>query len=466
MDVQIESAEGSALPPGCHISVRLDGVLKQGRYDPNRIFNFQRVECRKNARIDVFQHIGACIVTMDPDTTMLTNEVHVSSTEPAYSGMRLKVNVQSKVGQLKAQRAERASALKNKAREYLSFHGIEGRLSDAVQALLKAQPEDPMEFLIERLQAPFEKHVKAEDAPPSESKALHGQSRRTQNSHWSDFQASPSIVPFTAYYSRHFRNSSLQSALSRFPARSLNGQQPSCSLHGIGKGREEATRVLEEQMKSAAPHAGVKLGHEVDRVRRQARAILLEKAATGTLAKALDDLEGLTPKVSTEQQRFERKATVASALISAAISGELERSLSDVVGNDAQCGFESSTQQTATKCSAPLSTESVPGIDSIRAKALNVLARTFSAPLSTESVPGIDHIRANALNKLRLAANDGRLAQSLTTQLRCGNTIQGQDNAELEEVRKQARSLLHTGCINGTLETVVQNTNEQLGHQP
>ncbi|CAE8676083.1 unnamed protein product, partial [Polarella glacialis] len=82
---------------------------------------------------------------------------------PVSSDESPQVSVQSKSDeQGRQQREERTKALKNQAKDYLSTHNIEERLSEAVKALLKAQPSDPTEFLCRTLR---------EGAPPVEEKS-------------------------------------------------------------------------------------------------------------------------------------------------------------------------------------------------------------------------------------------------------------------------------------------------------
>eukprot|EP00930_Biecheleria_cincta_P010082 TRINITY_DN111_c0_g1_i2.p1 TRINITY_DN111_c0_g1~~TRINITY_DN111_c0_g1_i2.p1 ORF type:complete len:811 (+),score=221.01 TRINITY_DN111_c0_g1_i2:95-2527(+) len=151
MEVHVESAEGNQLPPDCYIGVRVGEVLKQGRYEPQRSYNFPQLQQRRNAKIDVYQHIGSCVVSVDPDTKSI-HEVKVVSSKPEYPGTTLKVSVQSRSDEnSKQQREDRKKALKNHSKDYLAKHSIEERLAEAVKALLKEQPEDATHFLCKSL---------------------------------------------------------------------------------------------------------------------------------------------------------------------------------------------------------------------------------------------------------------------------------------------------------------------------
>eukprot|EP00439_Symbiodinium_sp_Y106_P086929 s485_g37.t1 len=163
MELKVEAVEGFSLPNNCFIGVRVGDVLKQGRYEPHRCYHFPQLERRRNAKVDIYQHVGTCIVAVDPDTKSSHDsrqerlEVAVTSMDPSLPGSRIRVNVEAKMEDGKANREERAKALKVQARDYLTKHNIEEawlnsvRLSEAVKALLKEQPADPTSFLCTHL---------------------------------------------------------------------------------------------------------------------------------------------------------------------------------------------------------------------------------------------------------------------------------------------------------------------------
>ncbi|CAE7327605.1 unnamed protein product [Symbiodinium natans] len=163
MELTVESVDGFSLPNNCFIGVRVGDVLKQGRYEPHRCYHFPQIDRRRNAKVDIYQHVGTCLVAVDPDTKS-SHEVSVTSMDPALPGTRIRINVQAKTEDGRANREERAKALKAQARDYLLKHNIEERLSDAVKALLKEQPKDPTNFLCNHLRAEAEL-PKAEAAP-------------------------------------------------------------------------------------------------------------------------------------------------------------------------------------------------------------------------------------------------------------------------------------------------------------
>jgi len=158
MEIRVECLEGSNMPAGCYVGVRVGDILKQGRYEPQRCYNFPMIERRRNAKIDVYQHVGTCTVGVDPDARSM-HEVNVQSTDGSSSNMKLKVNVQSTACDLGAekQRETRTKALKNQAKDYLSKYSVEEKLSEAVKALLKEQPADPTDFIC--------RHLRGEENP-------------------------------------------------------------------------------------------------------------------------------------------------------------------------------------------------------------------------------------------------------------------------------------------------------------
>lgn len=150
MELRVEAALGFTLPKNCFIGVRVGDVLKQGRYEPQRCYNFPQLDRRRNAKVDIYQHVGTCMVAVDPDTKA-THEVAVSSLDPETPASRIKIHVAAMSEENKQQREQRTKALKVQARDYLMKYSIEERLSEAVKALLKEQPADPTAFLCKQL---------------------------------------------------------------------------------------------------------------------------------------------------------------------------------------------------------------------------------------------------------------------------------------------------------------------------
>eukprot|EP00434_Breviolum_minutum_P012910 symbB.v1.2.011378.t1/scaffold763.1/size179103/13 len=150
MEIHVEAANADMLPKGCYVSVRVGDVLKQGRYEPQRAYNFPGIDRRRDVRIDVYQHVGTCLLAAEPDSSSV-HDTFATSTHPDFPAMKFKVNVTTKQEEVQKSKTDRAAKMKGKAKEYLGKHRIEESLSEAVKALLKEQPTDPLEFICKYL---------------------------------------------------------------------------------------------------------------------------------------------------------------------------------------------------------------------------------------------------------------------------------------------------------------------------
>lgn len=261
MELRVESAEGFNMPPGCFVGVRVGDVLKQGRYEPQRCYHFPKVERRRNAKIDVYRHVGSCIVAVDPDAKTL-HEVNVSSLDPSIAEMKLKVNVQSAVMDSGKQRETKTKAVRNQAKDYLAKYNIEEQLSEAVKALLKEQPTNPTEFLCRHLRG-------GNDEPEKFPKATCGAPASTS-------LAKPAtLLPFRGYYKAAVGPAAPPSSWA-----SLHAKFP----------------------RSAAPSSASRLGPmpaNIQGLREQARDVLMKACVDGSLNGAMTEVRvGLTAGVN------------------------------------------------------------------------------------------------------------------------------------------------------------------------
>lgn len=153
MELRVETASDSTLPPGCFVGVRVGDVLKQGRYEPQRCYHFPKVDRGRNAKIDIYRHVGSCILPIDPEATSVQG-VSVASNDPTLPAINLNVNMQPtsvNLGKHREEKRKRVAGLreelKTESQDYLQKFSIEEKLSSAVKALLKEQPANPTEFL-------------------------------------------------------------------------------------------------------------------------------------------------------------------------------------------------------------------------------------------------------------------------------------------------------------------------------
>lgn len=145
----MESAVGLNLNDDCFVAVKVGDELKQARFKPDRSYRFGTVDGSKkpkSGRIDLFKQIGSCKI----DACTGTQEVKLTSTDKADSGVKLRVNIQNdeKVTSPKGQVRE---DLTRSAKEYLKGHQVEEMLSEAVKAILKDRPADPRAFIVQYL---------------------------------------------------------------------------------------------------------------------------------------------------------------------------------------------------------------------------------------------------------------------------------------------------------------------------
>eukprot|EP00913_Durusdinium_trenchii_P003348 g3099.t1 len=115
MEVHVEAANAEQLPKGCYVSVRVGDVLKQGRYEPQRAYNFPGIDRRRDVRIDVYQHVGNCLLTADSWDAM--HDTYATSTNPDFPAMKFKVSVSTKSEEVQKSKTDRAAKMKGKAKD-------------------------------------------------------------------------------------------------------------------------------------------------------------------------------------------------------------------------------------------------------------------------------------------------------------------------------------------------------------
>merc|ERR1712178_275334 len=94
--------------------------------------------------------MGSTAISIDPLADM--RNVVIPLSDDTSMGFKVDVGADDK---LKAQRRKeqdvKASAKADAAKDYLSHHCLEVRLSEAMAALLRERPENPAEFLSQQL---------------------------------------------------------------------------------------------------------------------------------------------------------------------------------------------------------------------------------------------------------------------------------------------------------------------------
>jgi len=474
MELRVESAQGYRLPNDCYVGIRVGDVLKQGRYEPQRCYHFPQVDRRRNAKIDIYQHIGSCIVAVDPDTKA-QHEVNVSSADPSMPGAKLLVNVQSRTDDSsKQQRDERTKALKNQAKEYLSKHSIEERLSEAVKALLKEQPEDPTLFLCNHLggSPPSKADSKLETAgkvdasaktaeveapPPAKEPVAKPDTKAAE-------KEEPVAIPDSKASARaKAANVLIKAAEDGSLEQAL--QDTKQELRGDNQGTTQTVQNKAAQLLSAAADSGAleqalreSVASEKESraaVRVKAANLLTSAAESGELERALVEVIGPSTKQSSARER------AAQVLTQAAENGDLGRALDEVRGKD--------TQQSKT--------------DNIRAKAAQVLLAAAEngtlddalaetrgerqAATKPSQGSNAEDTRLLAGKLLSDALQDGRLENALKEVNAASEDTKPQDS---DAVRTKAAKLLLQAAGTGELEAIVKEvkseTNQGQGEKP
>jgi len=173
-----------------YISVRIGEVQKLSHISAARTYKFPQAAIgdRKYGKIDILRRVGTCTVSINPDTEpaqaisvnlpddcptrILDFRLDVSAGEGAVKRPAAVAGVEDDKASLKPYRPQMAAA-----KAYIEKHNIEVRLSEAMQAVIREQPEDPGEFLARKLtKAPFrivkvdpdtpEPKPKEEESPP------------------------------------------------------------------------------------------------------------------------------------------------------------------------------------------------------------------------------------------------------------------------------------------------------------
>jgi len=152
----LESIEDGGMPKDCFLSVRVGETQKLSRLAASRMYHFPKSGERRFGKIEVFRRIGTCNVDVDPSNKDL-REVVINCMDAGFGTLGLKVSV-TKDGKPDSTSEEVAPVEGKKegskvkaAKEYLSKHSLEVRLSEAMQAVLRERPEDPAEYLAAKL---------------------------------------------------------------------------------------------------------------------------------------------------------------------------------------------------------------------------------------------------------------------------------------------------------------------------
>mmetsp|Transcript_23983 Transcript_23983/g.56443 ORF Transcript_23983/g.56443 Transcript_23983/m.56443 type:complete len:454 (+) Transcript_23983:58-1419(+) len=356
MEVHVESANPDMLPKSCYVSVRVGEVLKQGRYEPQRAYTFPAIDRRRDVRIDVYQHVGSCILSAEPDSASI-HDVFATSTHPDFPAMKFKVSMSTRSEEVQKSKTDRAAKMKGRAKEYLGKHRIEEKLSEAVKALLKEQPADAVDFVCKYLAGTKKDSDKDKQLPPLASGSTKAASRPLQKEKEPDKPGEESYVtidgtsgppaPSTEAEDRVTdpRNSDLPAVRSQvcqlLVEAAENGQLESALRDAKTDPQQEAAmngvRMKTANLLMQAADNGdleeairqIQEGPQNDQVRLKVANLLMAASENGDLHKALTEIKE-NKTGDKNMSKDEARERAAGLLIEAAENGTLEQALAEL----------------------------------------------------------------------------------------------------------------------------------------
>mmetsp|Transcript_74679 Transcript_74679/g.163189 ORF Transcript_74679/g.163189 Transcript_74679/m.163189 type:complete len:441 (-) Transcript_74679:94-1416(-) len=217
VELKLDVAEDK-LPADCFISVRVGETQKLSRIAATRSYQFPKAGERRYGKIEIYRRIGQAGVDVDP---LNSGERQVSVGCGDWGSLKLNVMVSDGSKPAGAAPAEAAAdhsaaaptipgASKKEeggrskaAKDYLRKHSLELHLSEAMQALLQTRPDNPVQFLAQKLLENMDagaiglpKELAAAAAAPAPKAAAPAQGR-----------APPSVelLPFGKYFEEFFK---------------------------------------------------------------------------------------------------------------------------------------------------------------------------------------------------------------------------------------------------------------------
>jgi len=227
VELRLESLGEVNLPKECFVSVRIGETQKLSRLASSRVYRFPQAGDRRYGKIEVFRRIGAASIDVDPQSAG-TREVNINCSEGGFGNLGLRIGVEDE--DKKPKSAEPSAPKKEgskvkAAKEYLSKHGLEVRLSEAMQAVLRERPADPAEFLAAKLLADSPNAANFKIPVSSTSPPQH-QTRKAAPVAQPAVQA---VLPFKSFYHCNFKSmdtSAFARCHAKFPAKHVKHAKP------------------------------------------------------------------------------------------------------------------------------------------------------------------------------------------------------------------------------------------------
>jgi len=360
VELRLDSVEDDGMPKDCFVSVRVGDTQKLSRLAQSRVYRFPQATERHYGKIEVFRRIGACNVDVDPAVEGL-REVSIDCKDAGFGSLGLKIAVDAEAAAKERPVEEAAAAEAHKkdkgtkvkvAKEYLNKHGLEARLSQAMQAVLREKPENPVEFLAARLLGVEENTLSSLKDGPTKPAA---ETRPAPAPAAQEVAAKPEQkpVPFKDYYPAHFKEigpEALQAVHDKFPSQrppAATKSQKDTEQQDFDALKEHARHVLMEASESGAllkalaetkeesakqepatrPPAQ---GEKQDDLRGMLRDVLVQAAADGSLDTALVQAAQANQRSQQTEDLEQLRQVTKDLLLAAAASGDLTTALFQV----------------------------------------------------------------------------------------------------------------------------------------
>eukprot|EP00930_Biecheleria_cincta_P069512 TRINITY_DN5724_c0_g1_i1.p1 TRINITY_DN5724_c0_g1~~TRINITY_DN5724_c0_g1_i1.p1 ORF type:complete len:825 (+),score=156.58 TRINITY_DN5724_c0_g1_i1:27-2477(+) len=157
VEIRLEPIQAASMPKDCFVSVRVGDVQKISRLAPSRVYRFPPALDRKHGgKIEVFHRIGSYNLDISGSQPAAYDEVSIDCEASGFGSLGVKLALErtqpTKLPR-KEEPATKPGGRVRAAKEYLSEHSLEDRLSQAMQRVLCERPRDPFLFLVAELRA-------------------------------------------------------------------------------------------------------------------------------------------------------------------------------------------------------------------------------------------------------------------------------------------------------------------------
>lgn len=152
VELRVETADGQPPPPETFLSVRFGDARKQTRFDGFRKFRFPPVRCSEpECHIEVYRRIGFAAVCLE-SCIQSYEDVRVPCDCADLGDLFLRISAEGSGAEPRPrteglQEGSDPEEARLEAQQYLAKHRIEESLVSALREIIRARPEDPLEFL-------------------------------------------------------------------------------------------------------------------------------------------------------------------------------------------------------------------------------------------------------------------------------------------------------------------------------